>query len=89
MRGHPEVDGEREVLRRLVAGEILGEVALLSGGIRAATVVATEKTAVKVVTRASLARELERNIWMKAIFGGVAARFSMLESLFRGAVDED
>ena len=84
-----DVDGKREVLRHLVAGEIFGEAALLSGGKRSATVVATSDMTVKVLTRASLARELERNQWMKALFDGVAERFRLLEGLLRSVVGED
>jgi hypothetical protein len=82
-------DGEREVLRRLGPSDILGEVALLSGGTRAATVQASSDMTVKVVTRFSLARELERNGWMKALFDGVAARFRMLEQTLLTATGED
>jgi serine/threonine-protein kinase len=82
-------DGEREVLRRLGPSDILGEVALLSGGTRAATVQASCDMTVRVVTRSSLARELERNGWMKALFDGVAVRFRELEKLLRTAAGEE
>lgn len=84
-----EEDGEREVLRRLAAGDIVGEVALLSGGNRTTTVVATCDTVTKVVTRASLGRELERNVWMRALFDGVSQRFRLLEKLLLETLRDD
>ena len=66
-------------IRRVGVGAVLGELALLHGGTRAATAVAVGPVTVKVVTRASLERELQRSGWMKALFHGVAERFRILE----------
>jgi eukaryotic-like serine/threonine-protein kinase len=59
------VDGERVVLRRLAAGAVFGETAVLSGGIRTATVEAEEEVLVKVVPR----QLLEENLGLHTSFG--------------------
>jgi serine/threonine protein kinase len=73
------VDGQRVVLRRLAAGAVFGETAVLSGGIRTATVEAEEEVLVKVVPR----QLLEENLGLHTSFGlfvvALAERFRELE----------
>jgi len=69
------VDGQRIKLRTLEPGDVFGETAVFTSKPRSATVVAVEPVAVKVVTRDSLERELDRNPWMGAFVRAVAERF--------------
>jgi serine/threonine-protein kinase len=78
---YKEMDGARESLRIMHAGEVVGETALLSGRQRTASVVALSEVTVRVVTRDSLERELERNDWMRALFHGLAERFRELDAV--------
>jgi CRP-like cAMP-binding protein len=75
------MDGAHESLRLMHAGEVIGETALLSGRRRTASVVALSDVTVRVVTRDSLERELERNDWMRALFHGLAERFRELDAV--------
>ena len=73
------VDGERRVLRRLPAGSVFGEMAVLSGKPRTATVEAETDVVVSVVSRA----QLERNLGVGTRFGAfvvaLAERFRELD----------
>ncbi len=73
------VDGRRVVLRRLNAGSVFGETAVLSGGIRTATVEAEDEVLVKVVPR----QLLEENLGLHTSFGlfvvALAERFRELD----------
>jgi hypothetical protein len=73
------IDGQRVVLRRLTAGSVFGETAVLSGGIRTATVEAEDEVLVKVVPR----RLLEENLGLHTSFGlfvvALAERFKELD----------
>jgi eukaryotic-like serine/threonine-protein kinase len=60
------IEGQRTLVRRLVPGDVFGEMAVFSGGIRTATVVAVDEVTVKLITGASLNRELDRNPWVAA-----------------------
>lgn len=73
------IDGERQILRRMGVGEVVGETALLTGKPRTASVVAHEPVTARVVTRDALERELEHNDWMRALFHGLAERFRDLD----------
>jgi CRP-like cAMP-binding protein len=72
-------DGQRAVLRRLTAGSVFGETAVLSGGIRTATVEAEDEVLVKVVPR----QLLEENLGLHTSFGlfvvALAERFRELD----------
>ena len=73
------VDGQKVVLRRLTAGSVFGETAVLSGGIRTATVEAEDEVLVKVVPR----QLLEENLGLHTSFGlfvvALAERFKELD----------
>lgn len=66
------LDGERTLVRRLEPGDVFGEMAVFSGGIRTATVVATGDVTVKLITGESLNRELDRNPWVAAFVRSLA-----------------
>jgi eukaryotic-like serine/threonine-protein kinase len=66
------VAGERELIRRLEPGDVFGEMAVFTGGTRTATVVAMSDVTVKVITGASLNRELDRNPWVAAFVRSLA-----------------
>lgn len=69
------------VLRRIGAGQAVGEVALLAPGPRIASVRACTDVSVMVVTRASLERELARAPWMGSLLREAAERYSEAEAL--------
>ena len=73
------VDGQRVVLRRLTAGSVFGETAVLAGGIRTATVEAEDEVLVKLVPR----QLLEENLGLHTSFGlfvvALAERFRELD----------
>jgi hypothetical protein len=68
-------DGTRAQLGRMSAGDIAGEAALLSGGVRTATVVAVDRVVTRVVTRATLDRELDSRGWLGVLVRRLADRF--------------
>jgi serine/threonine-protein kinase len=66
------IDGQSVQVRRLTAGAVFGEMAVFTGGTRTATVVAVDDVTVKVITGASLNRELDRNPWVAAFVRSLA-----------------
>lgn len=66
------IDGQRTLIRRLMPGDVFGEMAVFSGGVRTATVVAVEEVTVKLITGDSLNRELDRNPWVAAFVRSLA-----------------
>jgi serine/threonine-protein kinase len=76
-------DGKRRVLRRMGPGEVFGETALLTGRKRTASVYAVDDVVLKVVTRASLDRELQRSSWVHAIVRVLAERFGDVDERLR------
>jgi len=69
------VDGQVRAVGHLRAGDVFGETATLSTGIRTATVVAGSDVTLRLVTRDSLDRELRRNRWLGAFVRALADRF--------------
>jgi serine/threonine-protein kinase len=68
--------GEEHVsVRELGPGEVFGETAVLTNQARTATVIAVQRTVLKVVTRESLEAELTRNPWLGAFVHALAERF--------------
>jgi serine/threonine-protein kinase len=78
-RGHCEVwktvRNERVLLRRLGPGEVFGETAVLTHGVRTASVVAADDVTLKVITGESLNRELDQNPWLGALMRSLAVLF--------------
>jgi eukaryotic-like serine/threonine-protein kinase len=77
-------NGNRLVLRRLGPGAVFGETAVLTGGIRTATVEAEDEVVVSVVSR----EVLERNVGLGTPFGAfvtaLAERFVELDERVNG-----
>jgi serine/threonine-protein kinase len=73
------VAGERRVLRRLPAGAAFGEMAVLSGKARTATVEAETDVVVSVVSRALLERNLGLGTRFGAFVLGLVNRFRELD----------
>jgi CRP-like cAMP-binding protein len=66
------VDGQDTLIRRLAPGAVFGEMAVFTRGNRTATVKAMDEVTVKVITGASLNRELDRNPWVAAFVRSLA-----------------
>ena len=64
---------------QLGPGDVFGETAALSTGVRTATVVALDDVVVRVVTRESLENELSRNPWLSAFVRALGERFREAE----------
>lgn len=70
------VDGEKLPLGEMAAGEVFGEMAILTGSRRTASVEAMEDCTLVVVTPAALSREMEgMQGWMAALTRTLALRF--------------
>ncbi len=72
------IRGRDELLQTMGAGEVFGETAFLSGGIRQATVVAKTEVLLKVVTRESLESELSGKGWLRLFITTLTQRFGEL-----------
>ena len=91
--GYIIVDGRCEVFKEdqdqrislttLAAGDVFGEMAILNGETRTASVAALEPTTVKVVRRETFERELDRSDWMKTFYKQLVARFLAVDSQLR------
>ena len=91
--GYIIVDGRCEVFKEdqeqrvslttLSAGDVFGEMAILNGETRTASVAALEPTTVKVVRRETFERELDRSDWMKTFYKQLVARFLAVDSQLR------
>ena len=75
-RGHCDVfkllDGKEVLIRRLGPGAVFGEMAVFTGGNRSASVVAVDEVTLKVITGASLNKELDQNPWVAAFVRSLA-----------------
>jgi CRP-like cAMP-binding protein len=72
---YKSTEGSRTLLRRLGAGDVFGETAILTGEPRTASVVAVDDVTAKVVTRDALERELGTASWAGAFVKALAERF--------------
>ena len=72
---YKNLNNERVLVRTLVSGDVFGETAVLTGAPRTASVVAAEASTLKVITGASLHRELDRNPWLAAFVRSLASLF--------------
>lgn len=68
-------EGQQVSVGHLGPGDVFGETAALSTGVRTASVVAKNDVVVRLVTRSSLERELRRNQWLGAFVWALADRF--------------
>jgi serine/threonine-protein kinase len=64
-----------EPLKTLVAGDVFGEMAVLTDRPRNANVQAIDDVTTYVLTREALEHELDRNRWLGRVIGALAARF--------------
>jgi hypothetical protein len=69
------IDGKRVVLRTLGRGDVFGETAVFSDEPRSATVEATEKLVVRVVTGETLSQSLGLDSWTGEFVKALADRF--------------
>jgi serine/threonine-protein kinase len=70
------IAGSEQVVRQLGAGDVFGEMAILSAGPRTASVVAMEPTVVLVLTQAALEQEMAAlKPWMATLLKSVASKF--------------
>src|SRR3569623_2723692 len=69
------LDGRRQVLNRLTAGSVFGETALLSGGIRTASVEAEDEVVVRVSSRQMFDDNVDRNTPFGTVVVAQANRF--------------
>ncbi|NUP14189.1 MAG: cyclic nucleotide-binding domain-containing protein [Polyangiaceae bacterium] len=76
---YKSVDGTKLPLRTLEPGDVFGETAVFTSKPRTATVAALEPVTLKVVTRDSLERELDRSPWMGAFVRALAERFREID----------
>jgi serine/threonine-protein kinase len=88
-RGNCEVyrtiEGEKRTVRHVGAGEIFGEMGLLTRSPRTATVAALEDVTVMVITPEALEHELSHSGWLKVLIGALATRFRELDQSQAGA----
>jgi hypothetical protein len=78
------VDGVRTHVREMGAGEVFGEMAIVSARPRSATVVALDEVTAVVISKATLARELEAGSWLGSLVRTLVERFRELEQRQRG-----
>lgn len=82
-RGHCEVyrnaDGEKRAVRQVGAGEIFGEMGLLTRSPRTATVAALDAVTVMVITPEALDNELSQSGWLRELVRALATRFRELD----------
>ena len=69
------VDGKKQTLREMRAGEAFGETSIFSGQPRTASVAAVDDVELTVITREALERELDRAAWMRTFVTALAERF--------------
>lgn len=75
-----EPDGGRRLIRRMGPGEAFGELSVLTGKPRSATVVAQTEVTLRLVTLDALDRELARNPILASFMSAVTTRFCDLEA---------
>ena len=71
---------DRRTLREMGAGDVFGEMALLSSKPRSASVVALEDVTAIVVTQEALAREVHSESWLVPLLKTLVERFRELEA---------
>jgi len=69
------IDGKQRLVRRLNPGDVFGETAVFTGSPRTASVIARERSTLKVITGPSLNRELDHNPWLAAFVRSLAGLF--------------
>jgi serine/threonine-protein kinase len=78
---HRMIDGKKTSIRLMGPGEVFGEMAVLSPGVRTATVTALEPSVVLRITAETLQAEVDSmKPWMGALVRTLAERFRERES---------
>jgi serine/threonine-protein kinase len=78
---HRQIDGQRKSIRVMEAGDVFGEMAVLSPGARTASVTALEETTLLRIDADTLQAELDSmKPWMGALVRTLAERFRERES---------
>lgn len=80
-----EREGTRVEIRRLGPGEVFGELAVVTGGNRTASVDARTDLVVQVISREMVERGIGAQQWMGLLTRALASRFAELESRRRGS----
>ncbi len=79
--------GRDELVRKIGAGDVFGEMAILTEGPRTATVTATAETTVLVVTSAVLEQEMAAlKPWMATLLKSLAVRFRDIDTRDRASL---
>ena len=70
------VGDQKSIITTRVQGDIIGELAIFSGGVRNATVTATHRTTVKLLTRDLIEREMRKlNPLISQMIKGLSDQF--------------
>lgn len=72
---YTDAQGVRQVLRELRPGDVFGEMAILSGGFRIASVAAVTNVELEIVTKEALTDGLGINTWLGRFVTTLAERF--------------
>lgn len=80
-----DTDGRRVELRRLVPGDVFGEMAIFSDSVRSATVTALDDVEVRVVTQEALSSGLSLETWAGRFVRVLSDRFREVEERLRNA----
>jgi serine/threonine-protein kinase len=70
-----EMDGQRVTMREMGPGEVFGETAVLTGAPRSASVEATDRVMLAVLSRDLFEQEIGANFWMGQFMKTLADRF--------------
>jgi len=73
------INGVATPLRRMGAGEVFGETAIITSQARSATVIAVDEVVATVIHREALERELGMDSWIGSFVRALAARFREAE----------
>jgi len=74
-----DVEGQKHVVRTIGAGEIFGEMGLLTRAPRTATVAALDDVTLTVITPEALEHELSHSGWLQVLVRALAVRFRELD----------
>jgi eukaryotic-like serine/threonine-protein kinase len=72
---YKSIEGRQHRLREMGPGDVFGETAVLTQGVRTATVQASTRMLVRVVTRGSFGEQLGNNAWLASFMRTLADRF--------------
>lgn len=76
-----DIQGTKQLVRRLGPGDVFGETAIFARGVRTATIVAAGEVTLKVITGEALNRELDRNPILAAFVRSLANLFQETDAV--------